>query len=141
MIGGWRKQNNEELHYLYSSPCIIRMINSRRTRWTGHIARMGRRGMHIGFWWERKKERKRPLERPRRMWKDNIEMDLRGIDWGVRKYVLTYKHEAHTIVKYINLLTFLYNISYSDLIFLTLYIIIIFILKNVSETDSVFVLS
>jgi hypothetical protein len=42
----------EELHNLYSSPSIIKMIKSRRMRWTGHVAQMGRRGMHIGYWWE-----------------------------------------------------------------------------------------
>jgi hypothetical protein len=39
--GGWRKLYNEELHNLYSSPSIIRVIKSRRMRWTGHVARMG----------------------------------------------------------------------------------------------------
>jgi hypothetical protein len=39
--GGWRKLHNEELHNLYSSPSIIKMINSRRTRLAGHVARMG----------------------------------------------------------------------------------------------------
>jgi hypothetical protein len=43
VTGDWRK-----LHNLFSSPNIIRMINSRRMRWTGHVARMGRRRMHIG---------------------------------------------------------------------------------------------
>jgi hypothetical protein len=38
--GGWRKLHDEELHNLYSSPSIIRMIKSRRIRLTGHIARM-----------------------------------------------------------------------------------------------------
>jgi hypothetical protein len=38
---GWRKPHNEELHNLYSSPSIIRMIKSRRMRWSGHVARMG----------------------------------------------------------------------------------------------------
>jgi hypothetical protein len=33
------------------------MIKSRRMRWAGHAARMGRRGMHVGYWWERQKER------------------------------------------------------------------------------------
>jgi hypothetical protein len=51
----WTKLHNEELHNLYSSPNIIRMIKSRRIR--GHVARMGRRGTHIGYWWERQKER------------------------------------------------------------------------------------
>jgi hypothetical protein len=56
VMGDWRKLHNEELHNLYSSPNIIRMIKSRRMRWTGHVARMGRRGMHIGYWWESQKE-------------------------------------------------------------------------------------
>jgi hypothetical protein len=50
---GWRKLHNEELQNLYSSPSIIRVIKSRRMRWAGHVARMGRRGMHIGYWWKR----------------------------------------------------------------------------------------
>jgi hypothetical protein len=57
VTGGWRKLHNEELHNLYSSPSIIRMIKSRRMRWAGYVARMGRRGMHIGYWWESQKER------------------------------------------------------------------------------------
>jgi hypothetical protein len=47
---GCRKLHNEELHDLYSSPSIIRMIMSRRMRWACNVARMRRRGMHIGFW-------------------------------------------------------------------------------------------
>jgi hypothetical protein len=39
--GKWRKLHNEELRDLYSSPSIIRIIKSRRMRWTGHVARMG----------------------------------------------------------------------------------------------------
>jgi hypothetical protein len=57
VIGGWRKLHNEELHNLYCSPSIIRIIKSRRMRWAGNVARMGRREMHIGFWWESQKER------------------------------------------------------------------------------------
>jgi hypothetical protein len=38
--GGWRNLHNEELHNLYSSPSIIRMIKSRRMRWAGHVALM-----------------------------------------------------------------------------------------------------
>jgi hypothetical protein len=56
ITGGWRKLHNEELHNLYSSPSIIRITKSRRMRWSGHVARMGRRGMHIGYWWESQKE-------------------------------------------------------------------------------------
>jgi hypothetical protein len=46
VTGGWRKLHNEELHSLYSSPSISRMIKSRGMRWAGHVARMGekRRG-------------------------------------------------------------------------------------------------
>jgi hypothetical protein len=36
VTGGWRKLHNEELHNLYSSPNIIRMIKSRRIKWAGH---------------------------------------------------------------------------------------------------------
>jgi hypothetical protein len=39
--GEWRKLHNEELRDVYSSPSIIRIINSRRMRWTGHVTRMG----------------------------------------------------------------------------------------------------
>jgi hypothetical protein len=57
VTGGWRKLHNEELHNLYSSPNIIRMTKSRRMRWTGHVAQMRGRGMHIAYWWESGKER------------------------------------------------------------------------------------
>jgi hypothetical protein len=57
MIEGWRKLHNEELYNLYCPPSIIRIIKLRRMRWAGHVARMGRRGTHIGFWWESRKER------------------------------------------------------------------------------------
>jgi hypothetical protein len=49
-----------ELHNLYSSPSVIRMIKSKRMRWAGHVARMGR---------------------PRHRWVENIRMDLREIGW------------------------------------------------------------
>jgi hypothetical protein len=58
VTGGWRKLHNEELHHLYSSPSVIRVIKSRRMRWAGHVAR------------------KRALGRPRRISVDNIKMDL-----------------------------------------------------------------
>jgi hypothetical protein len=55
VTGDWRKLLNEELHNLYYSP--NRMIKPRRMRWTGHVARMGRGGMHIEYRWESQKER------------------------------------------------------------------------------------
>jgi hypothetical protein len=38
VTGGWKKLHNKELHNLYSSPHIIRIIKSRRMRWAGHVA-------------------------------------------------------------------------------------------------------
>jgi hypothetical protein len=55
VTGGWRKLLNEELHNLYSSPSMIRMIKSRRMRWTGRVARIRGRGMHTGYWWKSQK--------------------------------------------------------------------------------------
>jgi hypothetical protein len=47
---GWRKQHNEELHNLFSSPSIITMIKSRRMRWVGHVARIrGKRNAYSIF--------------------------------------------------------------------------------------------
>jgi hypothetical protein len=73
MRGGWSKLHNKELHKFYSSPSTIRTMKSRRMRWAGHEASMGRRGMHTRFWWENQKDRDH--------WKDldNIKMDLREI--------------------------------------------------------------
>jgi hypothetical protein len=39
--GSWRKLHNDELHSLYYSPNIVRVIKSRRMWWAGHVARMG----------------------------------------------------------------------------------------------------
>jgi hypothetical protein len=41
VTGEWRKLHKEDLHYLYSSPSIVRIIKSRRMRWAGHVARSG----------------------------------------------------------------------------------------------------
>jgi hypothetical protein len=57
------------------------VIKSRRTRWAGHVARIGeRRGVYrvlVG-----KPVGKRLLGRPRQRWEDNIKMDLQEVGWG-----------------------------------------------------------
>jgi hypothetical protein len=80
VIGGWRKLHNEELHNLYRSPSIIRMIKSKWLRRAGHVARMGEKRNASKMLVE-KPEEKRPVGRPRRRWED-IRMDLREIGWG-----------------------------------------------------------
>jgi hypothetical protein len=64
VTGGWRKLHTEELHDLYSSPSIIRMIKSRRMRWASNVAQMGEKRnayrILVG-----KPERKTLLGRPR----------------------------------------------------------------------------
>ena len=82
----WRRLHNEELHSFYRSPNIVRVIKSRRLRWTGHVARMeeGRRAFKIltdiptG---------KRPLGSPRRRWEGNIRMDLEEIGINAGNWV------------------------------------------------------
>jgi hypothetical protein len=68
-------------HALYSSSNIIRVIKSRRMRWTGYLARMRDRRcayrVLVG-----KPEVKRPPGRPRRRWEENIKIDLQEVGWG-----------------------------------------------------------
>jgi hypothetical protein len=82
VIGEWRKLHNKDLHDLYSSPSIIRIMKSRRMRRAGHVARMGEKRnayrLLVG-----KTEGKRPLGRPRRRWLDNIRMDLVEVGGGM----------------------------------------------------------
>jgi hypothetical protein len=49
-VGSCRILHIDELHDLYSSPNIVRVIKSRRMRWAGHVARMGRGEVFTGFW-------------------------------------------------------------------------------------------
>jgi hypothetical protein len=81
VTGSWRKLHNEELHNLYSLPSIIRMINSRRMTWAGHVAGMGEKRNAYKILME-KPGGKRPLGRPRHGWVDNIKRDHREIGWG-----------------------------------------------------------
>jgi hypothetical protein len=77
----WRKLHNEELNDLYYSPTIFRVIKSKRMRWAGHVARMGkRRGVYrilVG-----KPEGKKPIGRAGRRWEDNIKTGLQKIGCG-----------------------------------------------------------
>jgi hypothetical protein len=78
VAGGWRWPHNDVLHNLYASPNIVRVIKSRRTRWAGHVARIGE--MTNGHnTLDGKPEGKRPFRRPRHRWEYNIRMDLTGI--------------------------------------------------------------
>jgi hypothetical protein len=74
VTGGLRKLHNEELRNLCSLPSVIRTIKSRRVRWAGHVAHMGKKRnayrILLG---------KRALGGPRCRWKDNIRVDLRKI--------------------------------------------------------------
>jgi hypothetical protein len=80
VTGEWRKLHNKELHDLYSSPSIIRIIKSRRMRLAGHVARIGEKRnayrLLVG-----KPGGRRPLGRPRRRWVDHIRMDLGEVGW------------------------------------------------------------
>jgi hypothetical protein len=51
VTGEWRRLHNEELYDLYSSPNIILLIKSRRMRWAGNVARMGKGEVYTEFWW------------------------------------------------------------------------------------------
>jgi hypothetical protein len=77
MMEGWRKLHNEELHELYFSPSIIRIMTLRRMRWVGNVTRMGEKRnayrLLVG-----KPEGKRPLGRPRHSWVGGSCRDWRG---------------------------------------------------------------
>jgi hypothetical protein len=72
--------HNEELHNLYYSPRIIRIMKSRRMRWAGHLVHMKKRNVYRIL--TGKPEGKGPVGRPRLRWEGNIKMDLREIGWG-----------------------------------------------------------
>jgi hypothetical protein len=74
----WIKLHNDELHSLYPSSNIVRVIKSRKMRWAGHVARIGEgRGVYRVF--VGRPMGKRPLGRPGRWWEDNIKSDLREV--------------------------------------------------------------
>jgi hypothetical protein len=69
-----RKLHNDELHSLYSSPNIVRVIKSRKMRWEGHVARMGEGSVYRVLVW--RPEGKRQLGRPRRRWEVTLSWTL-----------------------------------------------------------------
>jgi hypothetical protein len=72
-VVGWRRLHNEELHNLYASPNIIRVMKERRMRCVGHVARMVKtRNKYIIL--VVKTAEKKPLGRLSRRWEDNIRM-------------------------------------------------------------------
>jgi hypothetical protein len=86
--GDWKSLHNEELHNLYRSPNIVRVIKSRRLRWASHVVRMKEdrsafkilAGKPIG---------KRSLGRLRHRWEDNIRMNLRKIGINTRNWAVS----------------------------------------------------
>jgi hypothetical protein len=79
--GGWKILHDEELHNLYVSPNVIRVIKARRTKLAGHVARMRDKNSYDIL--AEKPEGKTLLGRPRSRWEDNIKMDLKEIGWEV----------------------------------------------------------
>jgi hypothetical protein len=54
--GSWRKLHNDELHSLYSSTNIVRVIKSKRMRWAGHVVRMERGVCRVLLGWSEGKD-------------------------------------------------------------------------------------
>jgi PAS domain-containing protein len=81
VTGEWRIVHNEELNELYCSTNIIRVIESRRMRWAGHVAHMGEeRDVYrvlVG-----KPEGKKPLGRTRCRWEYKWHVEVwTGLGW------------------------------------------------------------
>jgi hypothetical protein len=99
---GWRKLHNKELHSLNSSTSVIIMIESMRMRWAGYVARMGRRRMHIEYWWESQKDRDHYEDGHIGGWiilKWIFEMGLGGMEWiDVAQYRERWRALVNTVM-------------------------------------------
>jgi hypothetical protein len=85
VTGGCRSLQNEELYNFYASPDILMVSKSRRMDLAGYVARMrdDKCVQNTG----RKSEDRRPFERLRQGWKDNVITDLREIRWEVVDWI------------------------------------------------------
>ena len=79
VTGEWRILHNKQLDDMNALPNTIRVIKSRRMRWAGHVAYMGRGTLHTCMVFVGKPEGNKQLERPRGMLKDNIKMGIREL--------------------------------------------------------------
>ena len=84
--GEWRRIHSEELHSLYRSPNIVRVIKSRSLRWASHIASEEERRSVLKIL-RSTPTGKRPLGSPRRRWEDNIRIDLEEIGINAGNWV------------------------------------------------------
>jgi hypothetical protein len=82
----WRRLHNEELHSLYRSPNIVRVIKNRKLRWAGHVVRMekGRSAFKI---LTSKLKGKRILGRSKSRWEGNVRMNLKEISINTWNWV------------------------------------------------------
>jgi hypothetical protein len=75
VTGEWRILDNEEHYDLYTPyQFIVQVMKSSTMKLVRHVARTGRRELHIGFWWGNLSER--PLGRPRGIWEDIIKVPI-----------------------------------------------------------------
>jgi len=85
VTGKWRRQQEEELNDLYSSPNTIRVIKSRRMRWRGNVARMGDSKCIQSFGDET--WGKELTWKMKRSWGDNIQMNLQEVGWEGKDWI------------------------------------------------------
>jgi hypothetical protein len=98
VTGEWRKLHNEELHDLYSSPSLIRIMTWRRMRWAEDVARMGEKRNAYRLLVENP-EGRRQLGRPRCRWVDNSRMDIIEVGWGDVDWIgLTQDRDRWTVL-------------------------------------------